>query len=87
MAEEKLQKLILTGRTDLTVQAVKDVIEFDESKILLDTELGVLNVDGEGMRITALDLQARTVTIAAADIVGAYFTDREEKSKKGFVNT
>ena len=56
-------KLSLDGRKTLTMTGVTEVISFDESLVRLVTTCGVLDLEGEGLRIHVLDLKSGTVAV------------------------
>ncbi len=44
--------MILENRKNLHVTGVKDVAEFNDEKVVLNTELGELTIDGERLNIS-----------------------------------
>ena len=61
MEEQAGNKVILTDRKDLALAGVKHVEKFNDDEIMLDTNMGILSLKGEGLRITQLDLEKGTV--------------------------
>ena len=60
MEENKLaksHKMILTNRKSGSFTGVLDVISFDISEILLETEQGMLNVKGKDLHVNRLNLE------------------------------
>ena len=58
MAQEQIpHDLILKGRQKLTVTGVTEVISFDETAVVLKTELGALAVQGQGLQLKALSVE------------------------------
>ncbi len=57
------QKLTLVDRKRLDLEGVRHVGSFDEREIVLDTNLGVLFLKGEGLNITKLDLNEGTLCV------------------------
>lgn len=55
--------LAATDRRDITVKGVSEVLSFDETLVRLVTACGVLNLEGEGLRVCALDLGAGLVSV------------------------
>ena len=53
MADHSGQNMILENRKKLNITGVKDVARFSEDKIVLSTQLGTLNVEGEGLHINS----------------------------------
>jgi sporulation protein YabP len=54
--EDNKNKIILTDRKSLVLEGVLLVESFDEQKIILETNMGLLVLKGEGLNITHLDL-------------------------------
>ena len=54
--EQKQQDLILKQRSNLTVTGVMEVISFDETAVVLKTQLGDLTVQGQGLALKELSV-------------------------------
>lgn len=66
MEENKLtksHKIVLTNRKDGSFTGILDVISFDISEILLETEQGMLNVKGKDLHVNRLNLEKGEVDI------------------------
>lgn len=50
-AAPRNHNLILEGRKKLNITGVKDVSEFNDEKIVLNTHLGELTIDGDNLHI------------------------------------
>ncbi len=81
MKPQKERVLRLTNRTDLLVEGVCDVVRFEEESILLDTDLGMLEVDGSQLRIAKLDPDRQEIRILGT--VHAMFYVEPSAKKKG----
>ncbi len=57
MDERNAHSIFLRGRKHLTMEGVHHVDSFDESEIILQTNMGVLILKGEGLHITQLNLE------------------------------
>ncbi|WP_408955211.1 sporulation protein YabP [Natroniella sp. ANB-PHB2] len=57
------QKLELVDRRLLKLTGVVDVINFNETKILLETNLGSLVIIGEELHINQLDLDSSKLSV------------------------
>lgn len=51
---EKLQNIILENREKLSVTGVIDILTFDEDEIMLETENGILEISGSGLKVEQL---------------------------------
>ena len=78
---EKKQSILLKDRKTLDIDAVSDVVSFEEDHVLLKTALGELSVEGEGMRMTRLDLEKGLVSLEGH--ISALFYNEAVKGAKG----
>ena len=74
--------LILEDRKKLTVSGVQDVDCFDESLVVLFTNMGKLTVRGRGLHVNAFDVSTGEFS-REGDISGVEYSD-EVKGKSGF---
>lgn len=66
MNEEHLtmpHKLTLDNREKLTMTGVTEVLSFDETAVILRTELGALHVQGDGLKLKTLSPDGGQVTV------------------------
>ena len=56
--------IILKGRKDLTVSGVKSITSYDEYNVVLETEMGTLQIGGEGISVSELSIQSGEVQIS-----------------------
>lgn len=56
--------IILKGRKELTVSAVKSITSYDEYNVVLETEMGTLQIGGEGISVSELSIQSGEVQIS-----------------------
>ena len=49
-----IQNLILENRSKLSISGVLDVLSFDDQVVVVETELGLLTVKGENIRINKI---------------------------------
>ena len=78
-----VQNLILENRGKLSVSGVNDVLSFDDQVVMVDTELGLLTVKGENIRITKLSLDTAEVIVEGEISSLAYSQNKQEKSGSG----
>ena len=79
---EKIQNLILENRKKLSISGVSDVLSFDDQIVILDTNLGLLTVKGENIRINKLSIDTSEVIIEG-DISYLAYSDKELEKNKG----
>ncbi|MBR2454267.1 MAG: sporulation protein YabP [Clostridia bacterium] len=53
----------LENREKLSVSGVEDVLNFDESGVVLKTVMGVLSIEGSGLRIVNLNVESKEIDI------------------------
>ena len=58
-----VQNIVLENREKLNVSGVNDVLSFDDQVVMIDTELGLLTVKGENIRINKLSLDTSEVIV------------------------
>lgn len=58
-----VQNLVLENREKLSVSGVNDVLSFDDQVVMIDTELGLLTVKGENIKINKLSLDTSEVIV------------------------
>lgn len=77
-----IQNLILENRGKLSISGVNDVLSFDDQVVMVETELGLLTVKGENLRINKLSIDTSEVIIEGAISYLAY-SDKELEKNKG----
>lgn len=82
-----VQNVVLENREKLSISGVIDVLSFDDQVVILDTELGMLTVKGENIRINKLSLDTSDVVIEG-DISNINYNDKgsDKKDTTGFLN-
>lgn len=60
---EKNQEIRLFNRKELTVTGVLHVAHFDATQVVLETNLGVLVLEGEGLNIKHFNLEQGEVQV------------------------
>ncbi len=58
-----IQNLVLENREKLSISGVLDVLSFDDQVVIVETELGLLNVKGEDLRINKLSIDTSEVVV------------------------
>ena len=78
-----VQNLILENRSKLSVSGVNDVLSFDDQVVIVDTELGMLTVKGENIRINKLSLDTAEVIIEGEISSLTYSQNKQDKNSGG----
>lgn len=85
MAERGEHGIRLSGRKHLVMEGVQRVESFDEKEIVLETNMGVVVLKGEGLHITQLNLD--TGNLAAGGYFSAVLYVEGKKARgKGVLN-
>ena len=59
----KSHKMILYNRKSLSLTGIIDAISFDLNEVLLETELGMLHINGKDLRVNRLSLEKGEVEL------------------------
>lgn len=76
-----IQNLILENRGKLSISGVNDVLSFDDQVVIVETELGLLTVKGENIRVNKLSLDTSEVVLEGTISYLAYSDKDLEKNK------
>lgn len=77
-----MQNLILENREKLSISGVLDVLSFDDQIVILETELGLLTVKGENLRINKLSIDTSEV-IVEGEISNLSYSEKDMEKKAG----
>lgn len=75
-----LQNVFLENREKLSISGVLDVFSFDDQIIIIETELGLLTIKGENLKITKLSLD--TSDFIVEGFINNIFYSNNENVKK-----
>ena len=75
-----IQNLVLENRKKLSVSGVNDVLSFDDQIVMVDTELGLLTVKGENLRINKLSLDTSEVIVEGEISSLVYSQNKQDKN-------
>jgi len=76
-----LQNLILENREKLNISGVLDVLSFDDQVVVIETELGLLTVKGDNLRINKLSIDTSEVMVEG-EIYNLQYSEKD-LNKKG----
>ena len=77
-----VQNLILENRNKLSVSGVKDVLSFDDQVVIMETELGLLTIKGDNLKINKLSIDTGDV-IVEGEISNLGYSDHSKKVQEG----
>ena len=80
MTTNTIQNVILENREKLTISGVLDVLSFDDQIVIVETELGLLTVKGENLRINKLSLDNAEVVVEG-EIYNLAYSDKNLEKK------
>ncbi len=75
-----IQNLVLENREKLSISGVLDVLSFDDQVVIVETDLGLLNVKGENLKINKLSIDTSEVVIEG-DISSMAYSDKDIDKK------
>lgn len=83
LTQTTIQNLILENREKLSISGVLDVLSFDDQVVMVDTELGLLTIKGENLKINKLSIDTSEV-IVEGDISSLNYSEKDlGKDKSG----
>ena len=75
------QNIFLENRNKLNITGINDVLSFDDQIIIIETELGLLTIKGENLKINKLSLDTSDFSVDG-DISSLNYSDNEIAPKK-----
>ncbi len=80
--EDKKSNLILENRRRLVLTGVIEIFSFDDEKISLNTNQGLLNIKGQELKISKLDVQSGEAIIIGLVDSCIYSTNSKKADNK-----
>ena len=77
-----IQNIILENRNKLSVSGVKDVLSFDDQVVIMETELGLLTVKGENLKINKLSIDTSEVVVEG-EIASLTYSEQNKIKQEG----
>ncbi len=74
-----MQNIILENREKLNVTGINDVLSFDDQVIILSTELGMLTIKGEELKINKLNIDESEIKVEGNINNISYSQNTEDK--------
>ncbi len=78
-----IQNLVLENRGKLSISGVLDVLSFDDQIVIVETELGLLTIKGENLRINKLSIDSSEVVVEGEINNLAYSESEIDKKSSG----
>lgn len=80
-----MQNIILENRKKLTLTGIKDVLSFDDEIVVVESELGLLNIKGNDLRVNKISVETGDV-IVDGTIRAIEYSDKDINSKQGLMS-
>ena len=80
-----IQNIVLENRGKLSISGVLDVLSFDDQVVMLETELGLLTVKGQNLRINKLSIDTSEVIVEGEISYLAYSEANQGKASGGIL--
>jgi len=80
-----IQNVVLENREKLSISGVLDVLSFDDQVVIVETELGLLTVKGDNLRINKLSLDTSEVVVEGEIYNLAYSENDLDKKSSGIL--
>ena len=77
-----MQNVILENRKKLTLTGIKDVLSFDDEIVIVESELGLLNIKGADLRVNKISVETGDV-IVEGTIRAIEYSDKDLSPKQG----
>lgn len=78
------QNIIMENREKISITGVIDIHSFDDELVLAQTELGILTIKGDDLKMNKLNLDNNELIVEGQIMAVAYSDVNQEKSK-GFI--
>lgn len=75
-------RIVITNREEMSVVGVVDVVSFDETVIIIETEQGMLEIRGESLHVNQLNLENGELSLTG-DIEAVEYDDKAIYKKGG----
>lgn len=75
-----IQNLILENREKLNITGVLDVLSFDDQIVIVQTQLGLLTIKGDNLRINKLSIDTEEV-IVEGSIFNLSYSEKDINQK------
>ena len=86
LSSNVIQNIVLENREKLSISGVLDVLSFDDQVVIVETELGLLTVKGENLRINKLSIDTSEVVVEGEIYNLVYSENDLDKKTTGIFN-
>lgn len=86
LSSNVIQNIVLENREKLSISGVLDVLSFDDQIVIVETELGLLTIKGENLKINKLSIDTEEA-IVEGEIINLGYSEKDDEKKGGsFLN-
>ncbi len=79
------QNIIMENRQKISITGVIDIHSFDDELVLAQTELGILTIKGDDLKMNKLNIDSNEL-IVEGQIVAVAYSDSNQSKKSGLMN-
>ena len=83
ITKNKIQNILLENRQKLSVSGVSEVDSFNDEYIIVNTEMGVLLIRGQFLKINRLNLENGELLVEGNIYACEYTEDESSRGKNG----
>lgn len=77
--------IIIENREKMTISGVTDILSFDDQIIIVETNLGLLTIKGENLKINKLNIDTNEFSLNGKIISAAYSEGISEGRQSSFL--
>ena len=81
----KEQNIVIQNREKAVITGVEDIHSFDDELVIVQTDLGILTIKGENLKMNKLNLENNELIIEGRTSAIAY-SDAAKNKKQGLMN-
>ena len=81
LSSNVIQNIVLENREKLSISGVLDVLSFDDQIVIVETELGLLTIKGENLKINKLSIDTEEV-IVEGEIINLGYSEKDDEKKE-----
>ena len=74
------QQIVITDKSMIEIDSVVSVRSFDEEGIVVESTLGLISVEGSGLKIENFE-KSTTKILVTGNIYGTYYLEKRDKKK------
>ncbi|PKM95259.1 MAG: sporulation protein YabP [Firmicutes bacterium HGW-Firmicutes-1] len=75
-------RIVVTNRDEMSITGVSDVVSFDETLVVVETDMGMLEIKGEALHVNQLNLENGEMSLTG-DIGGIEYDDKTAYKRGG----